>query len=40
LHSSLARRLKDRPELWIDNIELGEDQEGILEEMADFEGRG
>ena len=37
-HASLARRLKSRPEVWVENMELDE-VEGLedVEEMADFE---
>jgi hypothetical protein len=36
-HASLAKRLKDRPEVWIENMELEEDEEHAVDEMADFE---
>lgn len=36
-HASLARRLRSRPEVWVRNMDLDEDQEGIVDEMRDFE---
>ena len=36
-HASLARRLKSRPEVWVENMELEEDEEHFVDEMGDFE---
>ncbi len=36
-HASLAKRLRSRPEVWVTNMELDEDEEHVVDEMADFE---
>src|SRR5437588_10019952 len=37
-HSSLSRRLEKRPQVWVENMELEEDEaEDVIKEMADFE---
>ena len=37
-HTSLSRRLETRPQVWVENMELDEEEaEDVIKEMADFE---